>query len=400
MWHNTASFRLVRALQGSLGFSSAACFTLLLTFCFFFCLSCARFRVQELNPFSRFSLDLLPPKAKNPDMKLQILEKEGLAYNFPIRPALSGSRIYLSDAKQKLVRVFDDDEEPLLLLGSRRPSSLPSDSSVKYRQLDLGIPGWIAVDEDTGEIYIQSYAPISPPVKEEKVRLPEKRLSGRQSRIFQSPSFILRLNKKARLIGRIGREGYNSPPFDLILQMHSDKGGPLYVLHKDRSIKELELLVFEKGRLLRRFGMPALDHIDLDLKQKLILLEHIQPVADQDFVIGSLAVRKKNNFQLLERIIYRQSTPEAKARILFRNDNLIDFLVWAGSKGNFYMFQTEESGSEILLKIFSKKGVYLENRSIELPGLRYAWRDTFLDLEGRVFSSRVLQNKFVVYEWK
>ena len=52
-------------------------------------LYCARFRVQELNALPRFSLDLLPAQARNPDMKLQLLEKEGLAYNFPVRPGPS-----------------------------------------------------------------------------------------------------------------------------------------------------------------------------------------------------------------------------------------------------------------------------------------------------------------------
>ena len=331
-------------------------------------------------------------------MKLQVLEKEGLAYNFPIRPAVAGSKIYISDANHRLVRVFEDDSrEPLFVLSSQAPPALAKDSSVEYKQVELGIPGWIAVEEDRGEIYIQSYDTL--PTKEEESRPPEKRLSGRHSRIFQAPSLILRLNKKARLLGKIGREGYHSPPFDLILRMYADTRGYLHVLHKDRDKKELELLVYQKGQFLRRFGMPELD-IDLDLRQNTITLEHIQAVAEQDFVIGSLAVRKKNSFQLIERIIYQQSAPEARARVLLRNDNLMDFLIWAGSDGSFYMFQTDGSASEILFKIFGRKGEYLSNRSIELPGLRHAWRELFIDLEGRVFSSRVLQNKFLLYEWK
>ena len=86
--------------------------------------------------------------------------------------------------------------------------------------------------------------------------------------------------------------------------------------------------------------------------------------------------------------------------MLLRNDNLIDFLVWADRDGSFHLLQTEESGAEILFKIFSKEGEYLGNRSIELPGLRSSWRDIFFNLRGRIFSSRVLKSKFLLYEWK
>ena len=371
------------------------CLSLILCF---ICLGCARFRVQELEALPRFSLDIVPAHAKNPDMKLQVLEKEGLTYNFPLRPAIAGSKMYFSDVNRKIVRVFSDNqEEPLLILSASRPPSLPANSSIPYRQLDLGIPAWIAVDEDTEELYIQSYSPIAP--SETRVLPPEKRLPGRHSRILQSPSLILNLNKKGELIGKIGKEGYNTPPFNLILQIYPDAEERLNVLHKSKETKDLELLVFEKGRLLRRFSRPELD-IDLKAKQKLLILEHIQAVAGRDFVIGSLAVRKKSNYDLLERIIYQQSTPGAKARVLLRNDTLIDFLVWADRDGSFYMLQTEESGSDLLFKIFSSKGEYLGNRSIELPGLRSSWRDMFFSLKGRVFNSRVSKNKFLLYEWK
>lgn len=364
----------------------------------FICLDCSRFRVQRLKALPLFSLDLMPIDSKNPDMKLQPLQREGSVYNLPVRPAIARGKVYLSDANHKVVRVFNDSQDKaLLLLAAHRPSSLSPGSSVVYKQVNLGIPGWIAVDEDTEDIYIQSYSSLPP--DEKKPLPPEKRLSGRHSRIFQSPSVILKLDKKGNLIARIGKEGYNSSPFDLIVQMYSDLKERLYVLHKDRETNELELLVFEKGRLLKRFAMPELD-MDLGSKNNLIILEHIQAVASQNFVIGSIVVRKKDDFDLIERIIYQQSHPQAKARVLLRNDNLIDFLIWADPKGSFYMLQTEDSGLEILIKIFSNRGKYLGNRSIELPGLRSSWRDIFFNLEGRIFSSRLLQSKFLLYEWK
>ena len=190
--------------------------------------------------------------------------------------------------------VFSDGrEEALLLLGAKRPSALQAESPVNYKQLDLGLPGWLAVDEETEDIYIQSYDPL--PSNEKEPLPPEKRLPGRHSRILQSPSLILKLNEEGELIGKIGQEGYYTKPFDLILQIYPDSEERLHVLHKNKETKELELLVFEKSRLLRRFTMPELD-INLQAKQNLIILEHIQPVAGRDFVIGSIAVRKKSNF--------------------------------------------------------------------------------------------------------
>ncbi len=359
-------------------------------------LSCARFRVKELKAQRIFVLPIRSSKQSNPDMQLQAFEADGLAYNLPLIPAVSRSKLYVSDPGHQLVRVFSDDQGlPELVLGTKRPVKM--DKEVVFKKIDLQIPGWIAVDDEEN-MYIQSYLPIPREVKQSLP--PEKRLPGRQSRIIQSPSVILYLNQEGNLQGKIGQNGFNSDPFHLIIKMYPDRDGRLNVLHRD--LEGIALSVFTSGKFIRRFTMPSLNEIKAvqDTKQYLTMLETILPVRGKDFVIGCVVIRKKSNFDIVERVIYSQESPQSKAYILLRNDNPRDFLTWADNQRNFYMLQARESGSGLLLKVFDRTGEYLNNHHIYFPSIGSFWRDTFFNLRGRLFTSQVWEGKFIVYEWQ
>ena len=356
-------------------------------------LQCARFRVKELEANLLFSLPVLPASVKsNPKGQLQALQTEGMVYNFPMRPAVSSSRVYLADASHRLIRVFSRGEEvPELVLGLERPLGMKS--KIAFKQVDMGIPGWVAVDKNDKNIYIQSYLPIK---VERTSRLPEKRFPGRQSVMQRAPSFILQLSGRGKLKAKIGIEGQNSQPFSLILSLRPDGKEKLNVLHKRKN--KMELLVFKKSVLVRRFVQPELE---LELaRNTFVTLEAIYPAANRDFVIGSVAVRRKSNFDLIERVVYYQESPESKARVLLYNDNPMDFLTWASAKGGFYILHAEEDGSGLLFKIFSNRGEYLSNRRVFFSGLRSFWRDVFIDLHGQIFGAQVKNSRFLLYEWE
>ncbi len=371
---------------------------LLLFYSIFILLSCARFDIKTLKANLLFSLAIIPANKENPNMQLQVKENENLAYNLPLRPVVLKSNLYVSDPDKKMVKIFSDNtNKAKLILAKERPSQLSK--AITYKKIDLGIPGWLAIDRENEYLYIQSFEPV-PPANDKQLEA-ERRLSGQHSRIFQSPSLILKVNKRGNLISKIGREGINGTPFSLILQIHTDANKKLYVLHKDIQKKELELIVFKDSKLLRRYTMPDLrSESENNSRKNIFILEHIQAIEGKNFVIGSVAIRKKSDFSFIKRIIYYQKNPEDIPQILLDNDNPSNYLTWADSEGKFYMHQTEESGSKLLFKIFSKQGKYLKNWELELPELRSSWKDIFINLQGQILSTRIVRDKFMVYEWE
>ena len=370
---------------------------LILLFCLL-SLYCARFRVKTLEASKLFSLDIVSQEDPNLDMKIQVLEKEGIPYNLPTYFAIGRDKVYITDTNRSLVRVFNQSEkQALAILARDKPFQMNKD--INFQKLDLNIPGYIAIDAEDEKIYIQSFLEDKSE-KLYKATVPEKRKSLQHSYLSQSLSYILILDSKDyKLQGTLGREGYNSDPFYIIMEIYPEEDSVLNVLHKNEINSQVELLVFRKGKLQKKFETPKLP-IEYDSKKYLIELEKIQPVNAVEFVIGSIAIRELSNYNLVERIIYKQSHPSQEAQIILRNDSFLDHLIWANKDGDFYLLQVKDYGSDLFFKIFNKNGDYLRNKEIELGGLRSTWHNVSINLKGNIYSSRVLQNKWILYEWK
>ncbi len=316
-------------------------------------------------------------------------------YNLPLEVAIGTARVYIPDTAAQLIKIFTDGSPKVMkLLGAKKPPRLSS--KIQFQALELGIPGRIAVDEAEENLYIQSFLPDTQK-KKKKNRPIEKRRSLQQSALVQTTSMILHLNRHHKLQGKLGQRGYNTAPFSLILGLYPDTGGRFSVAHKTK--KDAELLVFRHGSFVRRFSKPKLPWAQ-NMKDKMAILEDIIPVAGKSFVIGSVALRNKKNFAFIERIIYMQTNTDEAARILLRNDNPQDFLAWAKPDGNFYMTHLEEDEGELLFKIFTREGEYIDNQLINFVAFPSSWRSTFLNLKGRIFSTRIKQKQFIIYEWK
>ncbi len=359
--------------------------------------SCARFRIEELEPAPVFSLPVARAGETNPQGYVQIMENGRVAYNFPIEAAMGGAAIYIADPARRLVRVFNRGaERPNRLYGETEPADL---EDVRFVKLRLGIPGRTAADEDGEHVYIQSFpdSASGPAAQAPAPVEPENRLSGQVSDIRVQASSILHLNEDGELLGVYGVGGYNSAPFPFVHRLTADENGLLHVAY--RGAAGLTLASFKDGALVQEYREFAAGSEE-EQRKYIVEMEELAPGPEGRFALACAALRKRSDYDLVERIVYRLDGPAGPPLELLRSDDSQDHFAWSRPDGGFYLMNTKEDGSRILFKIFSPEGEYLSNRLIVFPGLRISWRETFLSLDGRIYTARLFLGKFELYEWK
>ena len=370
--------------------------------------SCARFRIEELKPHRIAAVKIVPRPQANTEGLIEARLKGGVPYNFPVKPVSDGSRVYIADPENRLVRVFSSGSGELLQIISGGDGKVPED--VKFIRVPDGVPGWIAPDAGRG-VYLQLHIraetdkkPAAPkrekPGKKGNEPVPaENRIPGIfsvQDRNIVS-SFIYYISSKDRMEGVIGRDGPAEKPFELIYSMDVGPENLLYVVHAVNSEKVLS--VYRGGTLHKRYSQ-LWTVTEEEAKKHFIETEKIMPNPNGKFIFSSAVFRDKNTYKPLYRRIYRLEVGTKKPIQIYRTDEPNDFFVWGGLDGGFYLMNTREDGSGALFKIFDKLGVYQNNRLIRFPGMRASWRETYLGIDGRIFSSRLYRGFLELYEWK
>ncbi|MEQ9363084.1 MAG: hypothetical protein RIF32_02510 [Leptospirales bacterium] len=371
--------------------------------------ACARFRIEELEPRPIFSAAVVRAELPNPEEAIHLQESGRVPFNLPVRPAVNASSAYIADPARKLVRAFSagaTDLPDMVLAGAGAAAG----SAVPRINVKIGVPGWLAVDEDDETLYIQSFVRDTAPVNRSGQPI-ENRPSNQISLIRQIASTVLLLDvdDQYRIIGNLGVDGFDTAAFPEILRLFAEDEGVLHVLYRGEgranqrnasSPGPLALSTYRNGTLVHRFEeFEAGAATPEEQRQYLLEWEDIVPGPGGAFAIYSVALRQKSSYDLISRRIFRRDGPEATPTELLRIDDPADYFVSSRPDGGFYLMNAEEDGSRILFKTFSPTGEYLNNRLIIFPGLRAAWRESFLDLDGRIFSSRLYLGKFELYEW-
>ncbi len=353
---------------------------------------CARFRIEELQPTPLFSIPIKLPDEPNLEQTVQALQNGRVVYNFPVKPVTDGTYLYVTDPARSLVRVFSrGSTRPLKIFGNVNPAP---HEDIKFVKIRAGTPGWAATDEDEN-IYIQLHTDVKPAANEIALS-PEERQTGQVSHTGEvTPSQIVHLNDQDEILGYIGQNGYNSENFGLIIRMDAAEEGLLFVLHKS---PELTLSVFRNGKKMKSITGLA-PGTDQEKKKYLVQVEDIVPDAAAKFFIVSAAFRDKTGYNLEYRKIFRIDENDQSTELLNIEDP-DDFFSWTRPDGGFYLTHTEEEGSGILFKIYNPGGEYLNNRLVVFPDIRSSWREPYLTLQGRIYTSRLFRGKYELYEWK
>ena len=386
-------------------------------------LSCARFRIEELKPSRFAALSIARADSPNPEQAPQIKMAGHVPYNLPVQPVTDGSRIYMSDAERRLVRIFDNSGEIVRLIG---PSGTVVPEDVKLIRVQAGIPGLIAVD-DNRTIYVQyrraepikAVAPKKPagvspktanpkdgpspedegpsvPLSEGQDTNPVQRIAG----VFDTrdrnlpPSVILEIGRDDKVVHTIGKEGVGGAPFGLIYKMDVDPKNRLVVTYREGDAYRIG--IYDKG-------VRVTVYENLSAKPDPASNTRVEGASlgpTGDFALMCVVFRDKKTFNPLVRKVFRLDSPEAEPREIHSTDDMRDFCGPARADGGFYMVNAEKDGSRVLFKIFSPTGEYVNNRLVRFPGMYASWRKTYMRLDGRIFSSRIYRGKLEMYEWK
>jgi len=346
---------------------------------------CARFRVQELKPARVFSVPLVaafPSISKGADEYTRPINLVGI----PASVGILGNRIFVSDPTGGVVRVFKRNaDKPEMVIGDK----LDKGEEAELIRVKAGIPCEVVADDDENAFI--ALHEILPEEKVDPELPPERRLSEKSdmNQFTASPARILQFKDDA-IVAQFGREGKDGPPFERILKMHASEGS-LYVFHADGANRSFS--VFQNGKRIRFFENFVLK--DADAQKYFVEVEDIFPSGQNAIV--SVALRNKNTFTPEQRRIYSWDGTEQK--LLYTVDEEADQFMSARPDGGFSLANSED-GNRLLLKIYSPTGEYLNNRLIVLPEFRNSWREVSVDMNGRVFSNRIFQGHFEVYEWK
>ncbi|MBL8018484.1 MAG: hypothetical protein JNM27_02365 [Leptospirales bacterium] len=348
-------------------------------------ISCARFRVQELKPARSFAIPLsaaFPSITKGADEYTRPLNLAGI----PLSAGILGNRIFLSDPSSGVVRVFKrNSDKPEFIIGDKMDKSEEAEL-IKVR---AGIPCEVVSDDDENAFIAVHEAALDE--KPEPEVPPENRFTDKPpgGQFTTTPARIVQIKDDA-VIAQFGREGREGPPFERILRMHAFEN-TLYVFHSIADAKALS--VFQNGKRIRHLESFAIK--DQDITKYFVDIEDIFPAGQTAIV--SVALRNKNTFAPEQRRIY--SWEGGDPRLLYTIDEEGDQFIAARPDGGFTLANSED-GNRLLLKIYSPSGEYLNNRLLVFPDFRNSWREVSLDMTGRVFSNRIFQGKFEVYEWK
>lgn len=371
--------------------------------------SCARFRIQELEPQPVFAFSVTLDRKQNADQKIQLLQNGRVFHNLPAQPLLLDDQALIADPAGGFIRVYNIDEDrPHLLLGYDLPDTDPG-KDIRSIKLEAGIPGQMAADPQYNRFCVQLSQMLNPAQSskpEYPVGSPAERPTLTGSAIAYQPSLIQCLDREYNRVHLLGRGGSgDKESFRAIrrLRMHQDQ--LLEVLHTRSAGRNKEILVldiYKDGQPFQQYDAETLTlPATLNSNQRLhIEIEDIQIGSDMSTVFLSVGLRKKSNYDLNQRIIYRLDGPKSTPVELFRTDDPSDHFAFPAEDGGFNLMNATEDGNSVLFKIFSPEGEYLNNQRIVFPDIRSSWRETFFLSGDRIMTSRLYRGQYELYEWK
>ncbi len=352
--------------------------------------ACARFKIEELEPKVITSIDVVGPNAPNPEGLVQGSLRGRVLGNIPARIVSDGSQVFAPDPARGLIRVFSTGGKPVRILAATKPAGV---EEIKITKIKSGVPGWLSSDGD-GNTYIQLLQ--TEPVEEKQKPLipPEDRAA--QDALLESapaPSVILHITEEE--VTTIGKTGPGGEAFTNLLRIDAGPDELMFVLWTENGEKTLG--VYQKNRRVRTFDAHEAASAD-ERRTYQVDVEDIVADAKGDAALASVAFRSRTSYDVVSRRIYRLGGgPPAE---VYRTEDADDQFAWVRPEGGFYMLNTEPDGSRMLFKAYNKEGEYVNNRLIVFPGLRSSWRDTFLTVDGRIYSTRLFRGKLELYEWK
>lgn len=356
-------------------------------------LSCARFKIHDLQPSVLLSLPMRSDTTEQRADQLLVSVKEGALYGLPARPSVFDNRIVLPLAEQNLVLEFSEGEavpKRIYIPENAALSARYSDADIETIRMPAGQVGQVGVLEEA--TIIQLY-PAETEERTEEIE-PEHRMPAIlfPEAMEQPGSEILAFLPEAQ--GPVKLMSGADTTFRQVWQILPGEDGWLYILHSPNGQHPV-LNVYRQLQLHAVLSVPDSLFVAKDAS---VQLEALIPFRGKPEALASLVLRKKNSFEPIQRALYRLR-PNTEPEEIFRYDTKEDVPIWTTEGGGFLLAH-DEDGTGMLLKIFGPDAKYENNHRLQFEGLRESYQDTFFNGEDRLFSVRLMRGVYEIIEWK
>jgi hypothetical protein len=357
--------------------------------------SCARFKINDLQPSAVLSLQVHnnPFQPKIDQLLVQV--KEGALYDLPSRPGIFENRILLPLTDKNVVLEFSEGNATPERIYLPENANIPlpySGAKIKTIRLPAGQIGQ-AMALEKGAV-IQLYTKV-PGRKDAEIE-PEHRMPAilYPESMVQPDSELMAFPAQDAKPVRLSADLDGRTAFSQVWQILAGENDLLYVLHSQPDRRPV-LNIYHQLVLQEVLSVPESLFVAKDLN---VELETIFPFKGKKEALASLILRKKNSFEPVERVLYRLR-PGVDPEEVYRYDEKEDLPFWTRENGGFLLAH-DEDGTTLLLRIFGPDGDYQNNNRIRYDGLRESYLDTFFNGEDRLFSIRLMRGEYEIIEWK
>ncbi len=366
-------------------------FILLICISLFGISNCIRFKVDELK------LDLNGRiKIGEGIDKIEAKISNNAITNIPLHIPLSADRLFVTDIKNASIKVFLKNGKLDYVIGSPKMK----DEKVRFLNLKVSNPGAIAVSADD-EIYIQNRVTQRKEDSEEEID-PFTVSSGYFAfrEPIYIPSYIIQIASSKEKTNVLGVSGKDSEPFGYIESMYAGDDGKLFVVH--RKAEEFILSYYRKGKLIGNISESSLEIYQTpESKNYLIKLDKMLPDLSGSFAILSFSYIGKTDQRFKFRRIYKFTYNTTKETSLLKEfQDPSEILFGIKSNKEFYIWETENEGDAVKLKVHDSEGNHISNKKLVFPEPRTSWRETYMGYKDNIYSIKIDSGYLEIYEWK
>jgi hypothetical protein len=362
--------------------------------------SCARFKVEKLNPNELFNI----PIDKQAD-HLNFPEQKGLYYEIPGRLAIMDDWLIISESSNKDIKIFKGNKLRTVIYSEDVKKNMAVDEKIPVKKEDiqktfsrhLNIPGALTGGKDD-DFYVINYISTEDIANNEKIE-------GDSGGYYK----ILHFDIKGNFLQIIGRQGKMDHPFESILWMDTDDDNNLWVLYK--YVEQLVLDRYKDGILTYTITQKDCEEAlftgenveETSIKQ----CEEMYPFYNDDMVlmigrIDKLSEKKGDNdsANAFQRRIYKtKDTKNNKVNTIFENMNDPEDYPYIPHSSNILIWKTAKQ-DRFKIAVYDTDGDLIKFLQIDLPGRRNNWRSTYATLAGDFYSLKVQKNSLQVIKWK
>ncbi len=339
--------------------------------------SCARFRVDNLNPKTIFSVNL---KTEG----LSFRNQSGITLALPSRIARMDNFYAVASPDAGEIFIFEKEKPVLVIRGSSAPnteSKIPAASSPL-----LHIPGETIAGKNK-TFFAVNYVPAAADAE------------GRDSGYYR----ILHFSLSGELLGVVGRNGQRELAFESVLWFDSDQEGNLWVLHK--YLGKIFLQSFSGESLVQNFseedcetalfGKPNPENSFCELMYPF-------PSGERVFYSGRTqrASESENTPpRFLHRTMANYDIEKNSVKMIFQEWNDPDDFPYPPIANRAILLWSMQKDNKIRLAEYGLEGNLKNNLQIQMKAHPQQWRSVYTSLSGKIFSVRTLANRLELIQW-